>query len=146
MAASGVHPLTIVSLLCLLGGSVNLHTFAQVAEPPGLGPAVNCGPRWQVAATKADHWHICPQCYPMQSLVFKSDGAVAVQLTSAVRGAVLAVCMGLWFCSPARPKLCLTPQTIVSAAITTLGGVIWVLSGARATQPQPAGVDKPKAE
>eukprot|EP00887_Chlorella_sp_A99_P001819 scaffold19.g1819.t1 len=71
-------------------------------------------------------------------LVFRTEGAVGVGLISAVRGAVLAIIMGLWFCSPARTTLCLTLQTSLSAAITTLGGVIWVLAAAPAAAPRRA--------
>lgn len=66
----------------------------------------------------------------VQSRVFKSDGAIGVGLINAVRGAILAVVTSLLFCSEDRePTLCLTYRSGLSALITTLGGVAWVLTG-----------------
>lgn len=71
-----------------------------------------------------------------QGLVFKSEGAVSVGLVNAVRGAVITV-VGAWaFCSPAKPSQCLTLQSGAAAAVTTLGGVVWVLSSTRQQQRQ----------
>lgn len=65
-----------------------------------------------------------------QSLAFKSEGALGVTLVNAVRGAVITVLAALLFCSPDKPLLCWTPQSGAAAALTTLGGAMWALSGA----------------
>lgn len=67
-----------------------------------------------------------------QSMVFKSDGAIGVGVVNSVRGAVLAVVTSLLFCEAGKPWLCLTRQSGASAAVTTLGGLVWVLSDAKA--------------
>lgn len=74
----------------------------------------------------------------VQAAVFKTEGAIGVGLVNAVRGAVITVTVAALFCSPARPHLCLTPQTILSAAITTVGGAVYVLAGSGQQPPQPA--------
>ena len=81
-----------------------------------------------------------------QALMFRADGAVGVGLVNAARGAVITVLMGLLFCSPAKPVLCLTPRSALSAAITTLGGIIYVLSGAQQHPAAPSPPDKDKDE
>ncbi len=65
----------------------------------------------------------------MQAAVFKSEGAIGVGLVNAVRGAVITVVVAALFCSPGRRHLCLTNQTMLSAAVTTAGGAIYVLTG-----------------
>ena len=67
-----------------------------------------------------------------QSLVFKVEGALGVALVNAVRGAAVTVIAGGVFCSPTKPMLCLTRQSGAAAELNALGGVVWVLSGARA--------------
>jgi uncharacterized membrane protein (DUF373 family) len=76
----------------------------------------------------------------IQSRVFKSDGAIGVGLVNAVRGAVLVVATSILFCSE-RSDLCLTFRSGISALLTTLGGVAWVLVG-----PQSQGRKSKKAE
>lgn len=63
-----------------------------------------------------------------QLLVFKAEGAVAVGVVNAARGAVIAGLSAALFCSPERPKLCLTSSGAASAALITLGGVLWAVS------------------
>lgn len=72
-----------------------------------------------------------------QSLVFKTEGAIGVGLVNACRGAVITVVVSLLFCDVARPHLCLTRQTALSALVTTIGGAVYVLAG-RQRQPPPA--------
>ncbi|PSC69568.1 transporter permease [Micractinium conductrix] len=74
----------------------------------------------------------------VQAAVFKSDGALGVGLVNAVRGAVITIVIAALFCSSDRPHLCLTPQTILSAAVTTLGGAVYVLTGGGKKPPTPA--------
>ena len=69
-----------------------------------------------------------------QSRVFKSQGALGVSLVNAVRGALLAVIIGAVFCTPAKPELCLTVQSGAAALVTTVGGLIWTLAGAKQTK------------
>ena len=69
-----------------------------------------------------------------QSKVLKSQGALGVSLVNSVRGAVIAVGAGLFLCSIEKPGLCLTLQTGLSAAVTTIGGLAWVLAGAMAKE------------
>ena len=64
-----------------------------------------------------------------QSVVFRRQGALGVALVNAVRGAAVAVIVGLMFCSVEQPHLCLTMQSGVAAAVVTLGGVLWVFAG-----------------
>ncbi len=73
-----------------------------------------------------------------QGLVFRSDGAIGVGVVNSVRGAVLTVVTSALFCTPQHPWLCLTTLSGMSAAVTTLGGVVWVLCDPKAHQP-PAG-------
>lgn len=73
-----------------------------------------------------------------QTLVFKSDGAMGVGLVNAVRGAIITAIAAAMFCSSARPWLCLTRQSGLSAVVTALGGVGWVVAGARAKRAQQA--------
>ena len=67
-----------------------------------------------------------------QSKVFKGQGALGVALVNAMRGAVIAAGASVLFCSPDRPKLCMNVQSGVSAVVTTIGGLAWVVAGARA--------------
>lgn len=67
-----------------------------------------------------------------QSGVFKSDGAIGVGVVNSVRGAALTVVTSVLFCSPERPWLCLSMQSGLSAAVTTLGGMLWVLNDPKA--------------
>lgn len=67
-----------------------------------------------------------------QSRVLKSEGALGVSLVNSVRGAVIAVLVGLLMCSAEKPGLCLTLQSGLSAAVTTIGGLAWVLAGDKA--------------
>jgi len=73
-----------------------------------------------------------------QTLVFKSDGAMGVGLVNAVRGAIITALAAAIFCSPVRPWLCITRQSGLSAVVTALGGVGWVVAGARAKRVQQA--------
>lgn len=66
--------------------------------------------------------------YWVNLLVFKSHGAVAVGVVNAVRGAVIAGVSGVLFCSPSKPKACLTISSAVSAVITSVGGVVYAMS------------------
>jgi len=68
----------------------------------------------------------------VQSLVFRSQGALGVSLITAVRGAVIVVVAALLFCSPEKKNLCLNKQNGISAVVTTIGGFAWALAGARA--------------
>ena len=73
----------------------------------------------------------------LQAAVFKSDGAIGVGLVNAVRGAAITGVIAALFCGPGKQHLCLTRQTVLSAAITTAGGAVYVLAGG---QPRPAPV------
>jgi hypothetical protein len=66
--------------------------------------------------------------YWVNLLVFRSHGAVAVGVVNAVRGAVIAGASGVLFCSPSKPKACLTTSSAVSAVITSAGGVVYAMS------------------
>lgn len=74
----------------------------------------------------------------VQAAVFKSEGAIGVGLVNAVRGAVITVVIAALFCTPQRRHLCLTPQTVLSAAITTVGGAVYVLAGGGRPPGRPA--------
>ncbi|GAB4819412.1 hypothetical protein N2152v2_006458 [Parachlorella kessleri] len=74
-----------------------------------------------------------------QSLVFRSGGAIGVGVVNSVRGAVLTVVTSLLFCIPERPWLCMDARSGLSAAVTTLGGLVWVLSDPKARKPAVAG-------
>ena len=65
----------------------------------------------------------------VQAAVFKSEGAVGVGLVNAVRGAAITLVVAALFCDAERQHLCLTRQTLASAAVTTIGGAIYVLAG-----------------
>jgi drug/metabolite transporter (DMT)-like permease len=81
----------------------------------------------------------------VQSLVFKSQGALGVSLITAVRGAVIVVVAAALFCSPEKKNLCLNRQNGISAAVTTMGGLAWALAGAQAKKTkQPTGGDYEK--
>jgi len=77
-----------------------------------------------------------------QSLVFKSDGALAVSLVNALRGAVITVIAGMVFCSQENSALCLTFQSGAAAGLTAVGAAAWALAGAKKTgQCPPQKVD-----
>jgi drug/metabolite transporter (DMT)-like permease len=80
----------------------------------------------------------------VQSLVFKSQGALGVSLITAVRGAVIVVVAAMLFCSPERKNLCLNKQSGISAIVTTIGGFAWALAGARAKKNASNGEKKTK--
>lgn len=80
----------------------------------------------------------------LQAAVFKSEGAIGVGLVNAVRGAVITVVISALFCTPARAALCLTRQSLASAAVTTLGGAVYVLASS-GQRPAPRPVRKPPA-
>ncbi|KAL4513430.1 hypothetical protein Ndes2526A_g07390 [Nannochloris sp. 'desiccata'] len=80
----------------------------------------------------------------VQSLVFKSQGALGVSLITAVRGAVIVVVAAALFCSPEKKNLCLNKQNGISAAVTTIGGFAWALAGARAKKNASGGEKKMK--
>lgn len=82
----------------------------------------------------------------VQSLVFRSEGALGVGLVNAVRGAVVTVITGVLFCSDARPWLCMTPQSMATVVVTTAGGVAWVLSKPPAVQKRPNTRSRSKAK
>lgn len=74
-----------------------------------------------------------------QGWVFRWDGAIGVGVVNSVRGAVLTVVTHALFCRPDRPWLCMTPLSALSAAVTTAGGVVWVLCDPKAQLEKRAG-------
>lgn len=64
-----------------------------------------------------------------QGAVQRSQGALGVGLVSAVRSATVGVGASLIFCRAGARSQCLTPRSAASAAIVTLGGIVWVVSG-----------------
>jgi uncharacterized membrane protein YeaQ/YmgE (transglycosylase-associated protein family) len=97
-----------------------------VAEPLAASPASP----GHVAALLALFGALFNGHMLVQAAVFKSEGAIGVGLVNAVRGAVITVVVAALFCTPQRRHLCLTPQTVLSAAITTVGGAVYVLTSA----------------
>lgn len=73
----------------------------------------------------------------LQAAVFKTEGAIGVGLVNAVRGAVITAVVAALFCGPERRHLCLTNQTMLSAAVTTVGGAVYVLAGGVRQPPKP---------
>ncbi len=71
----------------------------------------------------------------VQAAVFKSEGAIGVGLVNAVRGAAITLVVAALFCDAERQHLCLTRQTLASAAVTTVGGAIYVLAGGQRRPP-----------
>lgn len=71
----------------------------------------------------------------VQAAVFKSEGAIGVGLVNAVRGAAITLVVAALFCDTDRQHLCLTRQTLASAAVTTVGGAIYVLAGGQRRPP-----------
>lgn len=65
-------------------------------------------------------------CSYSAGIVYRSDGALGVGMVNAMRGAVIALIAGVWFCSAATPWQCLTPLSAASAAIVTSGSIMWV--------------------
>jgi drug/metabolite transporter (DMT)-like permease len=74
----------------------------------------------------------------VQSRVFKAEGALAVSLVTAARGAALTGVSAALFCSPAAPRHCATPRAVAAAAVTALGGAVWVLAGGGKLPGKPA--------
>ena len=84
-----------------------------------------------------------------QAATFKSDGAIGVGLTNAVRGAVLTVAIAALFCdadSERRRHLCLSVQAVTSAAVITGGGLVYVLGGGGGQGQQQPAATKPEGE
>lgn len=65
-------------------------------------------------------------CSYSAGVVYRTDGALGVGMVNAVRGAIIAVISGVWFCSAATPWQCLTPLSAASAAVVTAGSIMWV--------------------
>ena len=66
-----------------------------------------------------------------QSFVFRYHGALGVSLVNAVRGAAIAVCGNVLFCTRAHPEMCLNRSSALSAALVTVGGALWAVSARR---------------
>ena len=65
-------------------------------------------------------------CSYSAGIVYRSDGALGVGMVNAMRGATVALIAGVWFCSEATPWQCLTPWSATSAAVVTVGSIMWV--------------------
>ncbi|KAL4451881.1 hypothetical protein ABPG75_007543 [Micractinium tetrahymenae] len=81
-----------------------------------------------------------------QAAVFKTEGAIGVGLVNAVRGAVITLVVAALFCSPDRRHLCLTNQTMLSAAVTTIGGAVYVMAGGGRQPPKTKAEPTPAAQ
>lgn len=66
-----------------------------------------------------------------QGVVQRSQGALGVGLVSAVRSATVGAGASLLFCRPEAQWQCMTVRSGASAAVVTLGGIVWVVSGHR---------------
>ena len=66
----------------------------------------------------------------MQGRAFRLEGALGIALVNSMKGSTVAVVAGALYCSASSPGACLTPLSTASAALITLGGVLWVVHGA----------------
>ena len=65
-----------------------------------------------------------------QGRAFRLEGALGIALVNSMRGSTVAVLASALYCSASKPEACLTFLPSVSAAMITLGGVLWVVHGA----------------
>ncbi|KAJ9513192.1 hypothetical protein QJQ45_029320, partial [Haematococcus lacustris] len=74
----------------------------------------------------------------VQGRVLQRSGALSLGVVNALRSSTVALASGLLFCSPSAPQQCLSVQTGSSAAVVSLGALIW------ATAKPPGGSCKPQ--
>ena len=63
-----------------------------------------------------------------QGMVFKSDGALGMQLVNAVRGSITNVAAAWMFCPSDSISSCLTIVSMSSGILAACGGLLWTLS------------------
>jgi hypothetical protein len=63
-----------------------------------------------------------------QGMVFKSDGALGMQIVNAVRGSITNVAASWVFCPSGSISSCVTIVSISSGILTACGGILWTLS------------------
>lgn len=105
------------------------HTFNDIVFPAAILHPCNCMSVWVSRPCSHDGSHLRSSslvCSYSAGIVYRSDGALGVGMVNAMRGAIIALIAGVWFCSEATPWQCLTPLSAASAAIVTSGSIMWV--------------------
>lgn len=148
-AAAGAGPRYVGALLALFGCVQCCSWEARWAARARL-PACGVAPCKPLARLRIACHHnqttFFPGCRGLfnfhtfaQAQVFKAEGAIGVGLVNACRGAAITVVVSLLFCdAAARANLCLTRQTALSALITTIGGLVYVMANGMRRPPPPA--------
>ncbi|KAK9814780.1 hypothetical protein WJX72_011390 [[Myrmecia] bisecta] len=70
-----------------------------------------------------------------QAEVIRAQGAVALGIANAIRGALVTFLAGMFFCTPDAPWQCSTGWTHLSALVVTVGAVLWA-SARKSRHPQ----------